>query len=192
VALLGSRRTLWRFLSTRFCRHQVLLAISSEGRNKEVLAEFEQCVYETIKSITRAQRLWAAQNDDDASRSALSAVDGLRFHWPEYLMEAGEFGLYMFFACAFATLLQRPASPVRHLVADALFRRVLYGVAMGATAIAIVLSPWGKQSGAHFMICTLNQTISEVKKRQEVGSGMRLVETHTCKMTIRPNTVTVD
>ena len=27
---------------------------------------------------------------------------------------------------------------------------VLTGIAMGLTAIAIVYSPWGKQSGAHF------------------------------------------
>jgi aquaporin Z len=64
-------------------------------------------------------------------------------------MEAGELGFYMFSACAFMTLLQHPASPVRHLVVGDLPRRVLMGLAMGATVIAIVLSPWGKQSGAH-------------------------------------------
>jgi len=64
-------------------------------------------------------------------------------------MEAGELASYMFFACAFATLLQHPASPVRHVVMDDLVRRMLYGLAMGATAIAIVMTPWGKQSGAH-------------------------------------------
>ena len=70
-------------------------------------------------------------------------------HWPEYLMEAGESGLYLFSACAVATLLWHPASPVqRHLPNDAV-RRMLMGVAMGASIIAIVLTPWGKQSGAH-------------------------------------------
>ncbi len=64
-------------------------------------------------------------------------------------MEAGELGLYMFFACAFATLLQHPASPVRHFIAGDLSHRALMGLAMGATVVAIVLSPWGKQSGAH-------------------------------------------
>jgi hypothetical protein len=43
---------------------------------------------------------------------ALNALGGLRLHWPEYLMEAGELALYMFFACAFATLLRHPASPI--------------------------------------------------------------------------------
>jgi hypothetical protein len=36
----------------------------------------------------------------------MNAVGRLRVHWPEYLVEAGELALYMFFACAFATLLR--------------------------------------------------------------------------------------
>ncbi|HEY6345031.1 MAG TPA: aquaporin [Bryobacteraceae bacterium] len=65
-------------------------------------------------------------------------------------MEAGEAGLYLFSACAVATLLWHPHSPIqRYLPSDAV-RRILMGSAMGATVIAIVLSPWGKQSGAHF------------------------------------------
>ncbi len=87
---------------------------------------------------------------DLAERGALSAADGLRLHWPEYLMEAGESGLYLFSACVFATLLWHPASPIgRYLPNDAV-RRMLMGLAMGATIIAIVVTPWGKQSGAHF------------------------------------------
>src|SRR5215470_6427262 len=89
--------------------------------------------------------------DGRLSRSwALSALKTLGLHWPEYLMEAGELGLYMFFACAFATLLQHPASPVRHFISSNLARQLLYGLAMGATAIAIITTPWGKQSGGHF------------------------------------------
>jgi aquaporin Z len=65
-------------------------------------------------------------------------------------MEAGELALYMFFACAFATLLQHPASPVRHFIVSAVLRRALMGLAMGAMVIAIVMTPWGKQSGGHF------------------------------------------
>ncbi len=80
----------------------------------------------------------------------MSAADSLRLHWPEYLMEAGESGFYLFSACAVATLLWHPASPIqRHLPSDTV-RRMLMGLAMSATIIAIVLSPWGKQSGAHF------------------------------------------
>jgi aquaporin Z len=65
-------------------------------------------------------------------------------------MEAGELALYMFFVCVFATLLQHPASPVRHLIVSGLFRRALMGLAVGATVIAIIITPWGKQSGGHF------------------------------------------
>jgi len=64
-------------------------------------------------------------------------------------MEAGELRLYMFFTCAFATLLQHPASPIRHFILGDLSRRALMGLALGATVIAIVVSQWGKQSGAH-------------------------------------------
>ena len=65
-------------------------------------------------------------------------------------MEAGEVGLYLLFTCLFATLLQHPASPVRHLILSAFLRRVLMGLAIGATVVAIVMTPWGKQSGGHF------------------------------------------
>jgi aquaporin Z len=80
----------------------------------------------------------------------LKALDSLGRHWPEYLMEAGEIALYMFITCAIATVLQHPASPVRHLIGGVFFRRALMGLAVGATVIAIVMTPWGKQSGGHF------------------------------------------
>jgi len=85
-----------------------------------------------------------------AQSRALSALRIFGLHWPEYLMEAGELGLYMLFACVLATLLQHPASPVRHLISGSLARRVLYGLAMGSTVVGIVMTPWGKQSGGHF------------------------------------------
>jgi len=80
----------------------------------------------------------------------LSAADSLRFHWPEYAMEAGELAFYMLCACAFATLLQHPASPLRQWISNTALRRALMGLAIGATVIGIVITPWGKQSGGHF------------------------------------------
>ena len=65
-------------------------------------------------------------------------------------MEAGELGLYMFFVCMFTTLLQHPTSPVRHLVPTAIVRRAIMGLLVGSTVVAIILTPWGKQSGGHF------------------------------------------
>jgi aquaporin Z len=77
-------------------------------------------------------------------------IEALKKHWPEYLMEAAELGLFMFSACAFTVLLYHPSSPVAQMIHDGLLRRLLMGVAMGSTAIAIVFSPLGKRSGAHF------------------------------------------
>lgn len=76
--------------------------------------------------------------------------DALKKHWPEYLMEAAELGLFMFSACAFTVLLFHPSSPVAQTIHDGLLRRLLMGAAMGATAIAIIFSPLGQRSGAHF------------------------------------------
>jgi aquaporin Z len=65
-------------------------------------------------------------------------------------MEVGELGCYLFVACAVATLVQHPGSILRQSIASGLARRALTGLTMGATAIAIVISPWGKRSGGHF------------------------------------------
>lgn len=65
-------------------------------------------------------------------------------------MEATELGVFMFLACAFGALLEYPGSPVRQAIPDQTLRRVLMGIAMGLTAIAIIYSSWGKRSGAHF------------------------------------------
>jgi aquaporin Z len=82
-----------------------------------------------------------------SSPSAVSVA--LRRHWPEYLMEAAGLGIFMAAACSFAILLSHPNSPAVVWLSDAMLRRVLMGLAMGATAMGIVYSPWGKQSGAH-------------------------------------------
>lgn len=74
----------------------------------------------------------------------------LKEHWPEYLMEAALLGLFMISACVFTVVLDHPASPVRQAISDAFGRRLLTGLAMGSTAVALIYSPWGKQSGAHF------------------------------------------
>jgi aquaporin Z len=75
--------------------------------------------------------------------------DALRRHWPEFLMEALGLALFMVSACLFVALVEHPASPLHRAVDNALLRRLLIGVAMGATALALIHSPWGRQSGAH-------------------------------------------
>jgi aquaporin Z len=73
----------------------------------------------------------------------------IRQHWPEYLMEAAGLGIFMILAAVVTTLLEYPKSPIHGLLPDPVVRRVLIGIAMGLTAIGIIYSPWGKQSGAH-------------------------------------------
>lgn len=74
--------------------------------------------------------------------------NALAKHWPEYCIEGGGLALFMLSACTFGTLLGHPGSPA--FVTHPLPMRALMGVAMGATALALALSPFGKRSGAHF------------------------------------------
>jgi len=74
----------------------------------------------------------------------------LKKHWPEYLMEAAELGVFMISACVVVAILEFPTSRVHQAIPNPVLRRVLTGIAMGLTSIIIVYSPWGKQSGAHF------------------------------------------
>jgi aquaporin Z len=76
-------------------------------------------------------------------------TEALKRHWPEYLMEATCLGLFMVSAFTFGAILEHPASPVHQIISNPLLRRLFMGIAMGLTAIGIIYSPWGKQSGAH-------------------------------------------
>lgn len=94
-----------------------------------------------------------------AEREPAGAIDCLRLHWPEYLMEAAEVALYLFLTCVFAGLLLSPTSPVRRVIGSTVELRTLMGLAVGTTVTAIVLSPWGQQSGGHFNpVPTLSET----------------------------------
>jgi aquaporin Z len=84
------------------------------------------------------KRVQAAKPAAVSSRSG--AIEALRTHWPEYLMEGAALGMFMVSACVFGVLLQGvPGLP----------GRILGGIAMGLTAVAIISSPWGQRSGAH-------------------------------------------
>ncbi|NJM68648.1 MAG: aquaporin family protein [Acaryochloris sp. RU_4_1] len=74
----------------------------------------------------------------------------LRRHYAEYLMEAAGLGIFMIAASVITLLLEHPASLIRQAISDPLLRRLIIGVTMGLTAIALIYSPWGQQSGAHF------------------------------------------
>ena len=74
-------------------------------------------------------------------------LEALRAHWNLYLYEAAELAAFMLFACLCTVLLFHPAVTPIH---NPTLARALMGISMGATAVAIIWSPWGKRSGAHF------------------------------------------
>ncbi|MBX9599849.1 MAG: aquaporin [Bryobacteraceae bacterium] len=81
--------------------------------------------------------------------SVAGARESFAAHWREYLIEGWALGTFMISACVFAVLLEHPASPINHAMENSLLRRAGGGLAMGLTSIVILLSPWGKRSGAH-------------------------------------------
>ena len=84
------------------------------------------------------------------TRTVVSTMfEAFRQHWPEYLIEACGLGVFMLSACAFTVFLYHPSSLMVQMIPSEPVRRALMGTAMGATAIAIIFSPFGKRSGAH-------------------------------------------
>lgn len=74
-------------------------------------------------------------------------IEAIRKNWREYGIEACGLGFFMISACAFGVLFFNSKSPLIQI--DSPLRNAFMGIAMGATAIAIICSPWGKRSGAH-------------------------------------------
>jgi aquaporin Z len=77
----------------------------------------------------------------DTSRAA--------WHWPEYAIEAAAIAAFMVSASVFTVVLEHPSSAVRQAIDAPAARRLLMGLAMGGTAIAIIYSRFGARSGAH-------------------------------------------
>jgi aquaporin Z len=73
----------------------------------------------------------------------------LKNNWPEYLIEGWALGMFMVSAGFATILLEHPGSPLRAAIGSADLRRVIVGLCMGMTAIALIYSPWGRRSGAH-------------------------------------------
>ena len=74
-----------------------------------------------------------------------NAWAALAAHWPLYCYEAAELATFMVAACLVAVLMFEVLAGWNPWV-----QRLGMGAAMGGTAVAIILSPWGKASGAHF------------------------------------------
>jgi glycerol uptake facilitator-like aquaporin len=94
-----------------------------------------------------ANRPSAAPAIDAPARNLREA---LSTHWRLYLMEASELALFMIAACACTVWLYGAGSAWGSVVQNAWLRRLCMGLCMGLTAIAIIHSPMGKRSGAHF------------------------------------------
>lgn len=117
-----------------------------ELANQNVISAFE-----ILRQRTSTPAMFMpARSPESSLRWTTRMLEALQKHWPEYLMEAVELGLFMFSACAFTVLLYHPSSPVAQTIHDGVLRRLLMGTAMGSTAIAIIFSPLGQRSGAHF------------------------------------------
>jgi aquaporin Z len=97
------------------------------------------CVY-SLEYFTADASFKRVQAAMPATANRIGAIEALRAHWPEYLIEAAALGMFMVSACTFGVLLQD---------VPGLEGRILGGVAMGLTAVAIISSPWGQRSGAH-------------------------------------------
>jgi aquaporin Z len=79
-----------------------------------------------------------------------SFVDALRTHWREYLMEAAELAVFMLCVCTVGTLLYERNSPLDGLGVPQVTRSILMGIGISSATYAIIRSPFGRRSGAHF------------------------------------------
>ena len=75
-------------------------------------------------------------------------IHAFKSNWPNYLIEAWALGMFMLSATFFAGVLGLPGWP-GHAITDPLLRRSCMGLAMGATAVGLIYSGWGRRSGAH-------------------------------------------
>lgn len=69
-----------------------------------------------------------------------------RFHWPEYLIESAGLALILFVSAAITALVETRLRSEWPSVA----RRAVEGVAIAGTLVALIYSPLGRRSGAHF------------------------------------------
>lgn len=76
-------------------------------------------------------------------------VASILTHWPEYLIEAGLLGTFMVCACLAVLCIQHPQSRITRAIPHSHTRRVIIGILMGLTAIALIYSSAGQRSGAH-------------------------------------------
>ncbi|MBA2306062.1 MAG: aquaporin [Acidobacteria bacterium] len=77
-------------------------------------------------------------------------LEALRQHWPRYLMEGAQLGIFMAVALFLALALEYPKSRLHQAIARPILRRFLFGIGIGITVVILIYSSWGRQSGAQF------------------------------------------
>jgi len=94
-----------------------------------------------------------------------------RFNWAEYLIEGWALGTFMVSAGVVTTVVERPEFGVTALIPGMGVRRMLIGLAMGLTAIALIYSPWGKRSGAHMnpAVTLTFWSLGKIRARDAIG-----------------------
>jgi aquaporin Z len=70
-------------------------------------------------------------------------------HLIDYAIEGLLLGTFLVSASAVTVALEHPASPIHGLLPNPTVRRILTGLAMGLTSVALVYSRPGRRSGAH-------------------------------------------
>ena len=84
-----------------------------------------------------------------ALRSSASLLEAVRLHWREYFMEAVEVAALMLCICFAGTLFYGRDSPLAILGLSWVTRSSLMGAIVAAATFLIMLSPFGRRSGAH-------------------------------------------
>ncbi len=76
-------------------------------------------------------------------------IKAFQKNWQVYLIEAWALGMFMVSASAFVMLFEHPYFGMPEIIHSPFTRRIFIGLAMGITAVLLIYSKWGKQSGAH-------------------------------------------
>jgi aquaporin Z len=83
------------------------------------------------------------------TRGIIQLKASFQKNWKHYLQEAMGLAIFMISACFFGALLEGKDAPLHLAIQNNVFRAVIMGVMMGATALLIFYSPWTSPSGSH-------------------------------------------
>ncbi len=94
-----------------------------------------------------------------------------KLNWKSYFIEAWALGMFMISATGFVVLFEHPVFHVNTLIPSATVRRIFIGAAMGITAILLIYSKWGKQSGSHMnpAVTLANYSLNRISLVDTVG-----------------------